>query len=274
MKFNIIFFYIISTLSIVSLFYLLLTKTLLDAFMVVSIVYIVIIISAFIISKLSLDPLKKYTNNLKNISTQTLHELNLPIATIQTNLSMIAKELDDEKSKKRLKRIYTALDMLKQRYNELDYIIKTQTKQVQKEQFEVSDIIKERVDFFKNIFPNVSFSLKLEKCQIYSDKTGFGKTIDNILQNSIKYSKNPVIDIILENCVLEIKDNGVGIDEVELVKIFDRYYQEDSRSDGFGVGLSLVKEFCDENGIKLTINSKKDYGTVIKLELTQKKYKL
>ena len=103
--------------------------------------------------------------------------------------------------------------------------------------------------------------------EIKSDKTGFSKTIDNILQNSIKYSKNPVIDITLRDYVLEIKDNGIGIDEVELIKIFDRYYQEDNSYEGFGVGLSLVKEFCDENGIKLTINSKKNQGTTIMLKL-------
>jgi signal transduction histidine kinase len=83
----------------------------------------------------------------------------------------------------------------------------------------------------------------------------------------VKYSKeNKKIALSLVNGILSIKDNGIGIDEVVLLQIFDRYYQSDDSMPGFGIGLSMVKRFCDTNRIKLNIESKKEQGTTIFLD--------
>ena len=74
------------------------------------------------LSKIAIDPLVEYIQQLQELSKETLHELNLPISTIKTNTQMIKKTLSDEKSLKRLHRIDTACIMLQERYNELDYI--------------------------------------------------------------------------------------------------------------------------------------------------------
>ena len=60
---------------------------------------------------------------------------------------MIKKNSNDEKILKRLKRIDDACEMLQQRYNELDYMIKTQTKQNTKERFNVAQLVEDRVNF-------------------------------------------------------------------------------------------------------------------------------
>ncbi len=73
--------------------------------------------------------MSEHVKNLQNLSKETLHELNLPISTIKTNSQMIKKNLTNEKALKRLARIDSACLMLQQRYNELDYMIKTQTLQ-------------------------------------------------------------------------------------------------------------------------------------------------
>ena len=224
-------------------------------------------LSGVFISKLAIDPLYEYVKNLQNLSKETLHELNLPISTIMSNSQMLSKSFDDEKSQKRLKRIDSACEMLKQRYNELEYMIKMQSKQSIQESFLLNELIEERVTFLKNIYPNINFKLKLEISELTSDKTGLSKVIDNIIDNGVKYSQNSnVIDIRLNAVTLEIQDYGLGMDEVELLQIFDNYYQANNSMQGFGIGLSMVKRFCDTNNINLSFKSLPNSGTTVILK--------
>ncbi len=223
--------------------------------------------TGILISKLAIDPLAEYVKNLHSLSKETLHELNLPISTIRANAQMIKKAPQDSKTLKRLSRIESACEMLEQRYNELDYMIKTQTAQEIKEEFNLASLVQKRIDFLSPIYPQMSFNLELEITNIYTDKTGLSKVIDNIIDNAVKYSSNTKnIDIKLSNYTLHIKDYGCGMDEVELLHIFDTYYQSDDTMQGFGIGLSLVKRFCDKYSIHLSIKSKPDYGTTVILK--------
>ena len=227
-------------------------------------------IAGVMISKLSVDPLEEHVQNLQNLSKETLHELNLPISTIITNSHMIKKNMTNEKDLKRMKRIDSACSMLQLRYNELDYMIKTQTMQEIKESFELSELVRERVDFLKSLYSNINFNLNLEKTYIFSDKIGLGKVIDNIIDNGVKYSPNSdKIDIKLINSTLYIQDYGCGMDEVELLQIFDNYYQSNENMQGFGIGLSMVKRFCDLQKISLNFKSTPNLGTTVLLKFKE-----
>lgn len=242
-------------------------------------IYLVIILmlgftsyAGIILSNLAISPLKEHIENLQGLSKETLHELNLPISTIKTNSQMIKKTLQDEKSIKRLERIENACTMLEQRYNELDYMIKTQTIEEIREEFDLAALVSERIEFISPLYPSFTFNIELEKTNISNDAVGLSKVIDNLIDNAVKYSAtNSTIDITLHNGNLIIKDYGRGMDEVELLKVFDSYYQSDKNMQGFGIGLSLVKRFCDRQGIKLKLKSKPDVGTTITLEF--KEYK-
>jgi len=226
-----------------------------------------ILLSGVFISKLAVDPLSEYVQHLQNLSKETLHELNLPITTIQTNTQMLSKTLEDEKSQKRLLRIENACKMLQESYNELDYLIKMQSKEDVSESFSVDELVKERVAFLQKIYPSVLFHLELSPLEIRSDKKGLSKVIDNIIDNGVKYSGNSKrIDIHIHNSTLFIQDYGIGMDEVEIVKIFDNYYQSNSSMQGFGIGLSMVKRFCDKNSIELSFKSTPKKGTVVELK--------
>ncbi len=219
------------------------------------------------ISKLAIDPLQEHVTNLQNLSKETLHELNLPISTIMTNSNMLKKNMESEKDLKRLGRIETACSMLQERYNELDYMIKKQTLHEIKENFMLDELVKERAQFLKHIYPHVEFTLELQTTQIISDRTGLAKVIDNIIDNAVKYSPNSnKCDITLSDNSLHIKDYGCGMDEVELIQIFDNYYQSNDNMRGFGIGLSMVKRFCDTQNIELNFKSKPDYGTTVLLK--------
>jgi signal transduction histidine kinase len=231
------------------------------------IVIALVALSAFFISKLAVDPLQEYVKNLQMLSKETLHELNLPISTIITNTQMLKKGIEDTKTLKRVERIESACQMLKQRYNELDYLIKMQTKQDTKERFLLDELVKERVEFIQKIYPNMEFSLTLTTYELFMDRIGLSKVIDNLIDNGVKYSgDSKKIDIKIEKNVLLIQDYGIGMDEVELLGIFDNYYQINRDMQGFGIGLSMVKRFCDTNGVKLIFDSSPNVGTTVKLK--------
>jgi two-component system, OmpR family, sensor kinase len=233
-----------------------------------------IILSGVMISKLSIDPLEQHTTNLQNLSKETLHELNLPISTIQTNLHMLKKNSTEPKDIKRIARIESACDMLKERYNELDYMIKTQTMQELREDFALHKLIEDRIAFFRALYPHIEFKLSLEAIELFQDKIGLSKVIDNLLDNGIKYSPNSnILEIDLHKNQLSIRDYGAGMDEVELLKIFDAYYQSDQSVKGFGIGLNMVKRFCDTHNIALNFRSKPKSGTTVTLQFKENEWK-
>lgn len=268
---NIFIYYVITVVSFLAIsYYSLVIAEVQNEFLLFFILFLLTIFSAFLISKFSLQPFVEYITNLQNLSKETLHELNLPIATINTNLHLLKKNLSNEKDINRAARIQNACEMLKQRYNELDYMIKLQSSNIAYEEFELDTFVQERVEFLKHIYSHIDFELNLQPTTIKSDKIGFGKVIDNLIDNGVKYSQNiHKISITLQKNSLNITDYGCGMDEVELIKIFDRYYQSNKNMQGFGIGLNMVKRFCDSNHIELNIKSKLKNGTTITLNFTK-----
>lgn len=268
LRISIFVYYFITVVGFIAFSYYFLVILALENYLALSIIGICfIILSGIFISKLAVDPLLEYVKSLQNLSKETLHELNLPISTIMTNSQMLEKSMDDVKSLKRLGRINSACDMLKERYNELDYMIKMQTKEEIIEEFDVVQLVEQRVAFLSKIYPQIKFNLALESLEIHSDKKGLSKVIDNLVDNGVKYSANSKnIDISIKDRTLEIQDYGVGMEEVELLRIFDNYYQSNSTVSGFGIGLSMVKRFCDKNKIELNFSSTPEVGTTVALQ--------
>lgn len=271
LRFTIFVYYLLTVLVfIVATYYFLVIVEVQNILLFGIAMFSLILLSSFMISKLAIDPLKQHITNLQNLSKETLHELNLPISTIVSNISMLKKRIDDEKNIKRLKRIESACEMLQNRYNELDYVIRKQSLQEIKESFFLDELLKERVDFLKQVYPHFEFNLDLQTTKIFSDKIGLSKVIDNLVDNGVKYSPNSNrCDITLKNHTVYIKDYGCGMDEVELIKIFDRYYQSNENMQGFGIGLSIVKRFCDTNAIDLKFISKLEKGTTVLLKFKE-----
>lgn len=272
LRINIFVFYILTTTTFLAiLYYFLEVAKVENIFLLFVFLFCFMVLVGVFISKLAIDPLLEYVKTLQNLSKETLHELNLPITTIKTNTQMLRKNVQNEKNIKRLTRIESGCNMLLQRYNELDYLIKTQTKMQIKESIKLDELVKQRVEFLKSVYPNVEFNLKLDRLNIINDKIGLSKVIDNIIDNGVKYSPNSnKIDIEIVKNTLYIKDYGNGMDEVELLQIFDTYYQSNPTAKGFGIGLSMVKRFCDNNRIYLSFNSKPKIGTTVILKFKEK----
>ncbi len=222
----------------------------------------------FLLSKFSLTSVIQTNRLLDRLLKDTLHELNIPVATILANVSMIKRREKDEKKLKRLSRIQKASEQLLNLYKDLDYFIKREIQKVNYEVFNLKDLVEDRINFFEDVKNGIEIYTDLKEVYVKADKNGFSKTIDNLLSNAIKYNKKDgFIKIVLNNKELVFEDSGIGMDESEIVKIFERYYQSSDSKSGYGIGLNIVKSFCDENGILISIDSKKGIGTKISLNI-------
>lgn len=228
---------------------------------------VITLVAGGVLANIAISPLREHFFYLERFSKETLHELNLPINTITANVEMLRKTHNDEKSLKRLERIETATIMLQERYNELDYLIKKQSEREKIESFELTKLIEDRIAFLRPLYANVIWQIDLEPCMVVCDRIGLGKVIDNLVENGVKYSPQTAhITIKLENQILSLCDQGIGMDEITLMRIYDRYFQNDTTMPGYGIGLSIVKRYCDRHHIVLNVFSRPGEGTCVKLE--------
>ncbi len=226
-----------------------------------------IMLFCYSLSKYFLKRLFK-TNQLLNLLLKdTLHELNIPLSVIKANTQMLISGENDEKKLKKYNRIQKAGAELYGLYEDIDYYIKKETKNEVRERFELSKFVSEEAEKFEILYPEVTIRKKLEKLNVFTDKRGLSKVINNLLANALKYNKNNndiFIELSYNNLI--IQDKGIGISKSELFLIFDRYYQGKSNKNGHGIGLSIVKAFCDEYNIFINIDSDINIGTKISLD--------
>ncbi len=222
----------------------------------------------YIISSHLLAPKAELDANLSILSSEILHELNIPLATIKANSAMLKKRVkDDEKSLQRLNRIEASSVRLERLYKELVYSIKKEIHPIEKERLLLEPLLRERIETLE-AFGRNRFSLDIGEKIIEIDRIGFEKMIDNLLMNAMKYSsKESLIKVMLQENRLMIKDEGIGMDETQLLRVYERYYQSDNRQEGQGIGLALVKAYCDDEGIEIQIQSEKRIGTTVSLDL-------
>jgi len=236
-------------------------------FMAGILVFVVAIGWGYVLSALIFAPKKKMEDTLSSLTNNIIHELNIPLSTIQANTTMLKKGLEDEKSLKRLGRIEDASVRLEKLYNELVYSIRKEMHTIEKERFYLQPLLEERIAVFEEQKRN-RFEVNLGEYEIEIDKIGFEQMFDNLISNAMKYSdKKSLISVSLDGDILSITDRGVGMSSTELLQVYERYFQADNKKEGVGIGLSLVKTYCDEVGIDIQIKSEEGIGTTILLDL-------
>lgn len=133
------------------------------------------------------------------------------------------------------------------------------------------------VDDLKLMAENKKVELKLWKpavdSSVTADEYSVSQIFRNLVENGIKYTESGSVDVMIDRnpenkiCVI-VKDTGVGIAPDYLPNLFKSFSQEERgfsrRYDGNGIGLALVKRYCNMNRIDISVDSKKNGGTTIR----------
>ena len=123
---------------------------------------------------------------------------------------------------------------------------------------------------------NVSISLNIEECYINGSASLIEEMVYNLIDNAIRYNKeNGYVKISVKSfnntrAVLSVEDSGIGIPEKYKERVFERFFRVDkSRSKetgGTGLGLAIVKHIAKVHDAEISVNSRENIGTVIKVE--------
>lgn len=225
---------------------------------------------------LEIDQLKKLEQYRKEFLGNVSHELKTPIFNIQGYvLTLLDGGIDDKNINiKYLERTEKSLNRLISIVNDLETISRLESTELKLEfsKFDIVALVEEVFEMYEMSAQKKDITLSLRNpdnrpVKVYANREKIFDVIVNLVSNSIKYGKKDgetIVDFLdMDNRVLiEIEDNGIGISEADLPRIFERFYRTDkSRSrlqGGTGLGLSIVKHIIEAH--KQTINCRSSLG--------------
>lgn len=228
----------------------------------------------------------KLDNMRKEFIADVSHELKTPITSIMGYADTLLegnydKEVRDKflnviaSEARRMAKLVTDLLTLS-RYD-------SNKNHMNKEQFDLGELVKKCQDKLaieiKKKNHDVRCFVTADVPPVFADKGDIERIILNILSNSIKYTKdNGTISIyvgfVYNDAYIKILDNGIGIPEDDLGRIFERFYRVDKartrEMGGTGLGLSIAKDLLDKNGGSIDIKSIVGEGTEVVIKIPTK----
>ncbi len=217
------------------------------------IILLAILIIAYFIIRLSLRPLYRRIDFLNGFIRDTTHEINTPLSVILMSIEMF--ETDPQKY---LNNIKTASKTISTLYEDLTLVKFGGEDDNAVTTFSLSELVRDRLSYFGlNLEQkNINLNAQIAEVQLRSSYKKVRKIIDNLLSNAIKYcDENGDVGVNLSSLALTISNGGAGIAKENLSRIFELYARFDERNGGFGIGLHIVKTFCDELGFKISCKS-------------------
>ena len=229
----------------------------------------------------------KLNDMRKEFVADVSHELKTPITSIMGYAdTLLEGDYDKETQDKFLNVISTEARRMAKLVTDLLTLSKYDNDEIKnkKTEFDLGDLAKQcqeklQIEIDKK-HHNAECFVTANVPLVYADRDGIERVVLNILSNSIKYTpENGVIKMyvgyIYNDAYIKVIDNGLGIPEDDLDRIFDRFYRVDkSRTremGGTGLGLSIAKEILDKNNGSIDIKSKKDEGTEVVIRIPIKK---
>ena len=223
---------------------------------------------------------------LQNLS----HEFKTPIFAIQGYVeSLLSGAMHNPEINKRfLENTEKNVERLSNLIQDLDEISKLERGELvlTKTNFIIQDFVKEVFESLsiKAISQNIEFSIK-KGCEsplvVFADKEKIRQVLINLLDNSIKYGKAgghivaSMYKVDEKHILIELSDDGIGIPEKNLARIFERFYRtEGGRSrdiTGSGLGLAICKHIIEAHGQTIHVRSTEGVGTTIGFTLETRK---
>lgn len=225
-----------------------------------------------------IDEMKRLDEHKNDFIKIANHELKTPLTTIKGYVQLLKRmrgNSDDQFLVNSLNTIENQVNKLNLLMGELLDISRIDSGKLplHKDNFSLVKLVTETIEDIKAAEQSHQINFKLRHVsdiEVFADKDRITQVLNNLLTNAIKYSpteKNVNVNLFVdENCaVVSVQDFGIGMDEEELIKIFDRFYRVSGEDEmtfpGFGIGLFIVKDIMDRHEGKIWAESKKNKGS-------------
>ena len=235
---------------------------------------------------LEIELLKKEQSYRREFIGNLAHELKTPLFTVQGYVLTLLDGVDEKKTvKKYLKQTSKGVDRLIYIIKDLDLITKFESGMATLDQ-KPFDIIAAIENVFELLEMQVSENKSVlkfdreypEPLMVYADEERIQQVLTNLIVNSLKYGvERGVTEVSLEvlkedKILVRIADNGEGIDEEHLPRLFERFYRVDKTRNrnqgGSGLGLAIVKHIIEAHGEKIFVESEAKVGSEFSFSLT------
>jgi two-component system phosphate regulon sensor histidine kinase PhoR len=231
-----------------------------------------------------LETAKVFKINRNEFMGNVAHELRTPIFAIQLSLeTLLDGAINDENVNiDFLNRAFIQTKRLKELVDDLITISKFETGvKMSRRYFGISPVIRKTIDELsslanrKNI--NINFDVTdTDRIKVFGDEQRLQQVLVNLIDNAIKYTpESGTINISLEQREKEvnviIEDNGIGIPQSDIKRIFERFYRVDKTRSrdvgGSGLGLSIVKHILEAHSSQIRVSSEQNKGTRFEFSL-------
>ena len=228
----------------------------------------------------------KLDNMRKEFVADVSHELKTPITSIMGYADTLLEGDYDETRTKFLSVISTEARRMAKLVTDLLTLSRYDNKKITSEitSFDLGDLTKKCLEKFKFEIEKKEQSVECfvtaSVPPVYADKYGIERVVLNILSNAIKYTPEHgtikvYVGFVYNDAYIKVIDNGIGIPEEDLDRIFERFYRVDKARSrelgGTGLGLSIAKEILDQNKGSIDIKSEVGKGTEVVIRIPTKK---
>jgi len=203
-----------------------------------------------------------------DIARKIAHEVKNPLTPIKLSAERIEKKFNDNSySKDEISQLTSTIsrqvDDIGKLVDEFSSFARMPEAEIKLDN--LSQCLKESYQLYNSSRKDINLNLKITKNDIYFqfDKLQISRCFNNLIKNAIEAVEkipNPIVEIRLNNSqnfiIIEIIDNGVGIDDKMSGKIFEPYFT--TKSKGTGLGLSIVKRIIEDHGGKIKIEKNKN----------------
>lgn len=229
----------------------------------------------------------KYDKNRTMLLSSISHDLRTPVTTIKGYVEGIRDGVADTERKKEkyLNIVYQKACLVDEMIDDILLYSKLDLNQLPYDfrKIDVYDYLRDMVSDHEAILIKDNISITLtneiqEKAFVMMDTNRMVRVFNNVIDNSKKYMKNEAghIEIIIRetkaSIIIEMKDNGSGIEASALPNIFERFYRADaarSNATGSGLGLAICRQIVEGHGGRIWAKSKTGEGTSIMISLNK-----
>tara|TARA_R110000787_G_scaffold137132_1_gene249850 strand:- start:5459 stop:6298 length:840 start_codon:yes stop_codon:yes gene_type:complete len=230
--------------------------------------------------KLEIEALKIRENYRREFIGNVSHELKTPLFTVQGYIeTLLDGALNNKKIRdKYLERANKGVERLIYIVKDLDMITKLEVGELnlKKETFDIVELIKNVFELLEMKASKNLVSLTFDKkypqpLMVKADKDRIQQVLSNLIVNSIKYGRNKgtteisIENLIMNKILIRVTDNGEGIENNKIPRLFERFYRVDKSGSreqgGSGLGLSIVKHILDAHNEKIYVESQIEIGS-------------
>ena len=223
---------------------------------------VMIAVISLLLALYTLHPLKRALDLNEEFVKDILHDINTPLSALRINLNLLKKRHGEDRT---VERMFSSLETIQAFQSNLKAFLDRECGL--KERFDLRELLEKRVEYFRQIYPEVDYRLELpSRITLECNRDAMLRILENILSNAGRYNvPGGSVRVVLKDTLLSIEDTGRGIREPE--KVFERFYKEGER--GLGLGLHIVKKLCEAQDIDITLESRVGKGTIFRLDLSK-----